>query len=215
MVGSYIYPDAKVVAGRYSPGSCLLAPDRLTDQHYSVMELPGGGALLSVLTYGISEAHHPKCKFAVGRTVAVVDIVESKAREQKMVVVPAGEMASAITATGKVALYGIHFDFNKADIKPESEATLVQMAKLLKDDPALRVLVVGHTDNVGGFGSNMDLSQRRAASVTSVLTGQYGIGKDRLLPVGVAYASPLATNATEEGRAKNRRVELVENAPGR
>ena len=179
------------------------------------MELPGDGALLSVLTYGIAEAHHPKCRFSIGRTVAVVDIIESKAREQKMVVVQASEMASAINATGKVALYGIHFDFNKADIKPESEATLVQMAKLLKDSPALRVLVVGHTDNVGGFSSNLDLSQRRAASVTAALAGQYGIARDRLVPVGVSYASPLATNGNEEGRAKNRRVELVENAPAR
>ena len=59
----------------------------------------------------------------------------------------------------------------------------------------------------------MDLSQRRAASVVGVLTSRHGVAKDRLSPVGVSYASPFASNQTEEGRAKNRRVELVENAP--
>lgn len=130
-----------------------------------------------------------------------------------MVSVQASEMASAISVSGKVALYGIYFDTNKADVKPESDPTLEQMAKLLKDNPVLRLLVVGHTDNVGGFSANMQLSQRRAASVTSLLVGRYVVNKERLLPVGVSFASPVATNNSEEGRAKNRRVELVENTP--
>ena len=84
------------------------------------------------------------------------------------------------------------------------------MGKLLKDNPALKLLVVGHTDNVGNFPFNMDLSQRRAAAVVAALASR-GAAKDRLTPVGVSFASPIATNKTEEGRAKNRRVELVEN----
>jgi outer membrane protein OmpA-like peptidoglycan-associated protein len=77
----------------------------------------------------------------------------------------------------------------------------------------LKLLVVGHTDNVGSYGFNMDLSQRRAAAVVAALAGRFGIARDRLSPVGVSYASPVASNRAEEGRAKNRRVELVENAP--
>ena len=75
----------------------------------------------------------------------------------------------------------------------------------------MKLLVVGHTDIVGAFSSNMDLSQRRAAAVVNALTAQFGIDKNRLTPVGVAFACPVASDRTEEGRAKNRRVELVEN----
>jgi outer membrane protein OmpA-like peptidoglycan-associated protein len=120
-------------------------------------------------------------------------------------------MATAISNQGRVALYGIYFDFNKSDLKPESDPTLEQITRLLKKQSALKLLVVGHTDNVGSFSFNMDLSQRRAASVVNALGTRYGISKDRLTPLGISFASPMESNKTEEGRAKNRRVELVEN----
>ena len=82
---------------------------------------------------------------------------------------------------------------------------------LLKDQPTLKLLVVGHTDNVGTFSFNLDLSQRRANSVVNELVTRYEIGKNRLTPFGVSFANPVASNKTDEGRAKNRRVELVEN----
>jgi outer membrane protein OmpA-like peptidoglycan-associated protein len=129
-----------------------------------------------------------------------------------MVIVDAGAMAKSLDSSGHVALYGIYFDFNKADVKPESNATLQEIAKMLKQAPARRLLVVGHTDNVGSFSFNMDLSQRRAAAVVAALTNQFGIGKDRLTPVGVSFASPVAPNTDENGRAKNRRVELVDDS---
>jgi outer membrane protein OmpA-like peptidoglycan-associated protein len=128
-----------------------------------------------------------------------------------MVTVKAEEMAKQISNTGSVALYGIYFDFNKADIKPESAPTLEQIAMLLKDQPKLKLLVVGHTDNVGMFSFNLDLSQRRANAVVNDLVTKYRIDTNRLTPFGVSFASPVASNSTEEGRAKNRRVELVEN----
>jgi outer membrane protein OmpA-like peptidoglycan-associated protein len=83
--------------------------------------------------------------------------------------------------------------------------------KLMKELPTLKLLVVGHTDNVGTFPFNTELSQRRAPAVAAALAGRYGVGKDRLMPVGVSFASAVASNKTEDGRAKNRRVELVEN----
>ena len=142
------------------------------------------------------------------RTVAVVDILEVKGMETKMVTVKAEEMAQAISKNGSVALYGIYFDTGKADIRPESKETLDQIAKLLITPPDLKLLVVGHTDNVGSFASNMEFSKRRAEVVVTVLTTT-AIDKTRLMPVGVSFACPVAPNTTEEGRAKNRRVELV------
>jgi len=145
------------------------------------------------------------------QTVIQTDIIVSKPMESKMVTVKAEEMAKQISNTGSIALYGIYFDFNKADIKPESQPTLEQITTLLKNQPKLKLLVVGHTDNVGTFPFNLDLSQRRANAVVNELVTSYGIDKNRLTPFGVSFASPVASNNTDEGRAKNRRVELVEN----
>ena len=138
-----------------------------------------------------------------------VDIIEPKAMAQNMVVVRADEMSKAISATGRVALYGIYFDTNKADIKPESKPALEEIAKLLKGEPNLKLHIVGHTDNVGGLPANLELSRHRAEAVLAALKGSYGIAANRLTANGVAYLAPTATNTTEEGRAKNRRVELV------
>ena len=144
-----------------------------------------------------------------GRVSALLDVIESATMDTGMVKVDAGAMARELAATGHVALYGILFDTNKADVKPESQPALQEIATLLKNDPALRLLVVGHTDNVGGFEANMALSQRRAASVLTELTTKYGIAATRLRPVGVGMAAPVEPNDSDAGRAKNRRVELV------
>lgn len=206
----YLYPATRVTDEYGSSGYCALMQD-IVDQRYLTAEIPGSGVHVSVLTYTlVAPDRNDVCNGVNDRTVAVVDIVEAVAREQKMVTVQASEMATAISGSGRIALYGIYFDFNKADVKPESGPTLEQITKLLKDNAALKLLVVGHTDNVGGFASNMDLSQRRAAAVVGTLV-QRGIPKDRLAPHGVSFASPVASNKTDEGRAKNRRVELVEN----
>ncbi len=97
----------------------------------------------------------------------------------------------------------------KAEIKPESKAALDEIAKLLKGEPNLKLHVVGHTDNVGGYEPNLGLSRRRAEAVVGALARNYGISAARLTPNGVAYLAPVAVNTTEEGRAKNRRVELI------
>lgn len=149
-------------------------------------------------------------KFAsAGDVLARIDLIETKPLTQRMVTVKAEEMALQIDASGKVALYGILFDFNKADIKPESETTLAEVAKYLATDATIKLLVSGHTDNVGGFEFNRDLSQKRAQAVVEYLVSHYQISRERLFAFGVAYASPVATNLTEDGKARNRRVELV------
>lgn len=143
------------------------------------------------------------------RVYTQVDVIEQKPRETKVIVVKADEMADKIEAEGKVALYGIYFDTDSAAVKADSKPTLDEIGKLMQNNADLKLLVVGHTDNQGGFDYNIDLSQRRAVSVTEALVNNYGISNDRLKPWGVGYTAPVATNSTEEGRAKNRRVELV------
>ena len=138
-----------------------------------------------------------------------VDILETKAMEQNMVVVSASDISKSIKANGKVAIYGILFDTGKADVKPESKPSLDQIAAFLKAEPAVKLHVVGHTDNQGGLEPNFDLSKRRAAAVKDMLVKQYGIAADRLTSNGVSYLAPVSTNGNDAGRAKNRRVELV------
>ena len=140
---------------------------------------------------------------------AAVEIVQVAAMQQQMVTVSASDMSKAMTATGRVALYGILFDTNKAEVKPESKPALAEIDKLLKGDPTLKLRVVGHTDNQGTLDANIGLSKRRAEAVDAALVSQYGIAASRLSAFGVADLAPVASNASEEGRAKNRRVELV------
>lgn len=141
--------------------------------------------------------------------LVLLDVIETGPMETGKVSVNAAAMARDIAATGRVILYGILFDTDKSDIKPESEPTLSEIAKLLQQDLTLKLYVVGHTDNVGGLDYNKQLSERRAASVVSYLTEQEGIESARLTATGAGMQTPVAPNDTEEGRAKNRRVELV------
>jgi outer membrane protein OmpA-like peptidoglycan-associated protein len=137
-------------------------------------------------------------------------VVEVKPMEGGLVTVDAAALAGDIAQTGHSAVYGILFDTGKADVKAESADALAEIAKMLQQDPALKLLVVGHTDNVGTLASNMDLSKRRAAAAVQVLTTKHGIAAARLVAQGAGPLAPVASNKTEEGRAKNRRVELVE-----
>jgi OmpA-OmpF porin, OOP family len=115
-----------------------------------------------------------------------------------------------IRATGHAAVYGITFDTDSAVIKAESARTLGEIAKLLKADPGLKVFVVGHTDGTGSVDHNLKLSQDRAQSVMQALIGEYGVAPARLRSFGCGPFAPVASNGSEEGRAKNRRVELVQ-----
>jgi len=105
-------------------------------------------------------------------------------------------------------LYGVFFDFNQSVLKPESEPVLAKVAALLKARPTVHVELQGHTDNVGGDDANLKLSNARAAAVRLWLT-QHGLAADRLTSKGFGKTQPVADNGTPEGRAKNRRVELV------
>ena len=136
-------------------------------------------------------------------------IVEKQAMEQQ-VTVDAAAMASSIADSGSVAIYGIYFDTAKSDLKPESEPAIDEIAKMLTSNPTLKVYIVGHTDMVGEAAGNVKLSQARAQSVINALVTKHGIAATRLIAFGNGPYAPVGSNKTDEGRAKNRRVELVE-----
>jgi len=127
----------------------------------------------------------------------------------KIAFVDAEQMRRAIADAGRISLYGIQFEFDKDTIKPGSVATLDAIAALLKDDPSLRLTVIGHTDAKGTADYNVDLSRRRATSVVAALGRDDGIDTVRLVARGAGAGEPLASNDREDGRARNRRVELV------
>ena len=128
---------------------------------------------------------------------------------QQEVVANAVSMGNDLNSTGHVSIYGIYFDTGQSMIKPESETAISEIAKLLESNSALKLYVVGHTDNVGSFDLNMKLSKDRAEAVAKVLIEKHGIAATRLKSHGVASLAPVLSNDTEEGKAKNRRVELV------
>lgn len=121
----------------------------------------------------------------------------------------ADELQASLTAEGKAIVEGILFEYDSAEIRPESVDALVQMAQLLEMNPGFEVLVVGHTDNQGSFDYNAELSTRRAAAVRQTLARDYGIATERMTAKGASFMAPVASNASEEGRELNRRVELV------
>jgi outer membrane protein OmpA-like peptidoglycan-associated protein len=125
------------------------------------------------------------------------------------VIADASSMAKSIKESGKVAVYGIYFDTGKSTLKPESQTTLQEIAKLMKADPSIKLYVVGHTDNTGLFDANMKLSMDRAAAVVNSLISQFSVNAVRLKACGNGPTAPVASNDTEEGKALNRRVELV------
>jgi OmpA-OmpF porin, OOP family len=143
------------------------------------------------------------------------------ARAYHLVIVEKGVMKQEVTAdaeamlediqkTGHVAVYGIHFDTGKATLKPTSEPAFKEITRLLKKNPKLNIYVVGHTDMKGTLSSNMSLASARAASVVKELTVKYKISSKRLTPKGVGPLCPMDSNRSKTGKAKNRRVDLVE-----
>lgn len=204
----YFFHEGDIKDANFSNGSCALTAG-INDQRFLAAKIPqeDGDAYVTVQTYTLIDDLY--CKVLNGRTVALVHVLEPKARDKKMVVVEAAEMADSLSTTGSISLYGIFFDTDKTEIKPESEPTLKEIAKLLTDAPNMSVIVVGHTDNQGAFDYNLDLSQRRAQAVKAELVARHGIEGNRLIAAGAGMMAPVASNDDEKGRAKNRRVVLV------
>ena len=136
-----------------------------------------------------------------------LQIIDEKPLERNLEFTSADDMYRGLEAAGFVAVYGIHFDTDRADLKVGASKTLEEVVKLLKAHPDLKVEIQGHTDSTGTDEHNLDLSRRRADTVKAYLQ-LYGIAADRLKTTGLGETKPVGDNATEEGRALNRRVEL-------
>ena len=119
------------------------------------------------------------------------------------------DMGSDLKTNCHVAIYGVLFDFNKSTLQPASDPVLQQILDLLKKNPTQKIEVQGHTDNVGGDAYNQTLSEARAKAIVTWLT-QHGIAASRLTAKGFGKTRPIADNATDAGRAKNRRVEIAD-----
>lgn len=173
----------------------------LTDSEgrFSLAQVPAG----LVVTTGSKAGYTPDSEAAdlvSGETVTVE-------LELSPIASDSGSLADRLGRERKVDLYGIYFDTAKAELRPESGDTLRQVLGVLREDPALRLVIAGHTDGAGDAAYNLALSERRAASVMAWLA-QEGIDAERLQSEGLGETRPVADNATEAGRALNRRVEV-------
>lgn len=178
---------------------------------YGTFMRGGSEVSVSVLSGPASLTARNVYKVAEGTALSAVaiQIVEAKAMATGQVTVDAKAMAQGLQAEGKMALYGIYFDTGKSELKPESKAQLDEMAKLLQGNAALRVFIVGHTDNQGALDTNLALSRARAQAVVDALVKTYKVDGKRLGAAGLANYAPAASNGADPGRAKNRRVEMV------
>ena len=141
-------------------------------------------------------------------TLITEDIVEVEAVETGMV--SAENISKAILSSGHIAVYDILFESGKSEIKQESSAALKNIAEYMNSNAAKKFFIVGHTDNTGNFEAAIILSENRAKAITNELVTKYGVKPEQLKARGVASLAPIESNLTKEGRAKNRRVEIVE-----
>ncbi|MCP4308562.1 MAG: DUF2092 domain-containing protein [bacterium] len=136
--------------------------------------------------------------------VSAVHAQETKVMEDAVTI------GARLTRDGRVAVYGIFFESDKADIAAESDPVIGEIAKLLAETPELEIAIVGHTDATGSHDHNLKLSKMRADAVVAALTTRHGIDQGRLYPAGAGFLQPIAPNDTEDGKALNRRVELIQ-----
>ena len=180
----------------------------VVDQRLLVAELKQGGASSYVIVLAAVSGNAAESGIK-NRVTVYVEQIQAGKMESRMAVVKSSEIQQAMNRDGKVAIYGVLFDTDKSEVKPESAPQLEEMGRYLQQNPAVAVYVVGHTDNQGKLDYNLSLSQRRADAVVNALVTTHKIARNRLVGKGVAGLAPVASNQAEEGRAKNRRVELV------
>ncbi len=175
------------------------------DEHFLAAKSADGTRFIAV--YAALNKGNSISKQAAGRAAVHIDLLTTAALETKMI--DAAAMAKGLTDEGHVAIDNVYFDFGTATLTPEAAPALAEMVKLLNDNPALKVYIVGHTDWVGENDANLTLSRQRAEAVVAALVKD-GIAEPRLRASGVGMLSPRASNTTDAGRQLNRRVELVE-----
>ncbi len=162
---------------------------------------------------GNGETYHIAVLISKEHNLFMVEELRSASMETGTVTLNLEAIRSAIEATGKVAVYDIHFATGSAEIEPSSTEALATIAGYL-EEVGDRYYVVGHTDDTGSLSSNLELSEARAAAVKDALVRDYGIDASRLETDGVGPLAPVSTNAAEDGRRLNRRVEIVKRLGG-
>jgi outer membrane protein OmpA-like peptidoglycan-associated protein len=182
--------------------------------HAASFRLLGDGSALKLYADEKRIANIPNANFARGN--GLVLYLQGRDDEDNAVYVTRIRVAEsqkdvydALSEKGRWATQGILFESGKSELKPESTPTLKSIAAALKAHPELKIEIQGHTDNVGAAASNMTLSQARADAVKAALVSDYAVEGDRLTTKGYGDTKPVAKNATPEGRANNRRVEIV------
>jgi outer membrane protein OmpA-like peptidoglycan-associated protein len=141
------------------------------------------------------------------KPLITLDIIEVQAMEDDLVT--AKSLSEKIDAEGHLALAGIYFETGKATLSDKSKSALTNIAEYLKSHTDQKYFIVGHTDNTGDFAANKSLSEERAKAVMNALVNDYGVDDGQLQAYGVASLNPVTSNSTKEGRAQNRRVEIV------
>lgn len=181
--------------GWFSRNGMNLGTGRDIDYFTGQMPYQEGTVLVSV---GVERTHH------------YVQILQAEALETDQVrILDAATMASSLDTDGRITVENIHFDFGSADLLPASDEAIAEIARLLSDRAGIDLYVVGHTDSIGSFEANLSLSRARAEAVVRALETRHGVAAGRAVPAGVGPLAPVASNASEAGRALNRRVEIV------
>jgi len=157
--------------------------------------------------FDVAKAMFPGVKYNVLRLITNAEAMPLISNFRFAVGAP--DMRNKLITEGKLVTYGIYFDSGSDKIKPESAGTLKMISDVLKENPTVGITIVGHTDSDGDDAKNLDLSKRRAVSVKNVLSSEYGIEASRLQTDGKGETVPVAPNTSLEGKARNRRVELI------
>jgi OmpA-OmpF porin, OOP family len=182
--------------------------DKIEKDAYTNGYLNSGSTDYNVHTYVIRTADKEVwVQFDYLDNASRITVLETRPFKNEMTIVPASQMKKEIEEKGKAILY-IHFDTDKATLQPDGQKTVDEIAKLVNEDPSLKLSIEGHTDDTGNASRNKELSLKRAQTVMNSLLAQ-NIDKARLRATGFGAEKPLLSNDTEQNKAKNRRVELV------
>ena len=182
---------------------CCRIANRERQVRYIAARSVSGDVLAAITVFNARRVDGP----AVSKAIVTAQAMDNTMDHQPLT---AGEMETGLIEDGRVAVQDILFEVNSAVILSESAAALETIAGLMAEQPSMELLVVGHTDNTGDYDYNLILSLQRAESVVGWLQERHGVASDRLQAAGAGMMAPVTTNRTENGRAQNRRVELVE-----
>jgi len=191
---SWVYIDGRLVVDNGGVKPIAYAP-------YTVANLSAGSHRFDVF---YADRHGVGAKMELSLAFDVRPTIPKTSGTSAM-----HSIAAQLRTSGRVAVYGIHFAFDRDTIEKDSDGVIAEIAAVLRDDPHLRVRIEGHTDGAGDAAYNRDLSRRRAQSVKAYLVSRFAISAARLETQGYGPDRPIATNATAKGRALNRRVEVV------